>query len=85
MSDWLKLLISILLALILFFLLCGMVVKCQMDEKERKYNGGVCKCGGNYVYQQAVAHWDDTDYIYICDKCGDMVELDTYRAGRKEE
>lgn len=27
----------------------------------------------------------DTDYIYICDKCGSMIELDTYRAERKEE
>lgn len=81
----LKCLISGLLCVILVILLVVGIAKCQRDEDEAKYNGGVCKCGGNYVYQQAIAHYYDTDYIYICDKCGSMIELETYRAERKEE
>ena len=43
------------------------------------YNNGICtKCGGHYVYQQAVGHRYTTDYIYICDKCGDMITINYY-------
>lgn len=55
-------------------------------EDERKYNGGICtECGGRYIYEQAVAHRMDTDYIYICDKCGNMIELDSYRPQERKE
>lgn len=44
-----------------------------------KYNGGICKlCGGNYVFQNAVGHRYETNYVYICDKCGNMIEVNTY-------
>ena len=49
-------------------------------HKEVKiWNDGVCsECGGTYVYQQAVGHHCDTGYIYICDNCGKLIEVDTY-------
>ena len=44
-----------------------------------EYNNGICKwCGGNFVYQQAVGHRHGTSYIYICDKCGHMIEINYY-------
>ena len=85
LKAMLELVILFLLTLILLFSIAFIGVKYSQKEDERKYNGGVCECGGNYVYQQAVAHAYDTDYIYICDKCGRMIELETYRAERKEE
>lgn len=70
----------ILLILILVFFLACISVKCDRKEDKLKYNDGICtECGGHYIYEQAVSHMYDTDYIYICDKCGDMIELDSYR------
>lgn len=44
-----------------------------------KYNNGICKlCGGNYVFQNAVGHRWSTDYVYVCDKCGNLIEVSTY-------
>lgn len=44
-----------------------------------KYNNGICPhCGGHYVYQQAVGHYSSTDYIYICDQCGDLIKSSIY-------
>lgn len=45
----------------------------------REFNNGVCaKCGGNYIYQQAVGHFTGTYYIYECDKCGNHIEIPKY-------
>ena len=42
-----------------------------------KYNDGVCKaCGGHYVYEQAVGHMYGTSYLYRCDGCDAMLEMD---------
>lgn len=44
-----------------------------------KYNGGICRsCGGTYIFQQAVGHKYTTDYIYKCDKCGNLIEVNNY-------
>ncbi len=41
-----------------------------------EYNGGICpRCGGTFVYQQAVGHRYSTNYIYKCDKCGKTIEI----------
>lgn len=43
-----------------------------------RYNNGICsRCGGKYVYQQAVGHEYFTRYIYRCEKCGKVIEVDT--------
>lgn len=40
------------------------------------FNDGKCSsCGGRYVYQQAVGHGTSTYYIYKCEQCGKMVEV----------
>jgi len=44
-----------------------------------KYNNGICsECGGNYEYKQAVGTNSDTGYIYICDNCKNLIQLDNY-------
>ena len=44
-----------------------------------KYNNGVCQnCGGRYVFRQAVGHYYMTEYMYVCDKCGNMIQIDNF-------
>lgn len=90
MRDSLKALlgvvIEILVTLIIVFSIAYIGVKLEEREDEKKYNGGICpKCGGHYIYEQAVAHKFDTDYFYICDKCGDMIEIESYRPQERKE
>jgi len=90
MRDFLKALLNcmivFLIILVIVFSLAYIGVKLNEREDEKKYNGGICpKCGGHYIYEQAVAHQYDTDYIYICDICGDMIELDSYRPNERKE
>lgn len=90
MKDFLEAVFVILVTMILGFFIVGSIAyagaKYNEKEDERKYNGGICtECGGRYVYEQAVAHRMDTDYIYICDKCGNMIELDSYRLQERKE
>ena len=43
------------------------------------YNNGICRnCGGHYVFQNAVGHRSFTNYAYKCDKCGNLIEINTY-------
>lgn len=41
-----------------------------------EYNDGVCPCGGQYEYSQAVGHRIGTTYIYVCNECGTPIEID---------
>lgn len=44
----------------------------------KRYNNGICRdCGGEYKYDQAVGHYRSTTYIYKCNKCGNIIELDS--------
>lgn len=44
-----------------------------------QYNGGICRqCGGRYVFRNAVGRRWTTEYVYVCDKCGSMIEINTY-------
>ncbi len=64
--------------LIMICILVGVLILVMMFESchdASKWNDGHCPCGGNWVYQQAVGHRYDTDYIYRCDKCGDIQEF----------
>lgn len=43
------------------------------------YNNGVCTyCGSTYEFQQAVGHQYFTDYIYVCNKCGRLIQIPDY-------
>ena len=42
-----------------------------------QHHDGICtKCGGQYEFVQAVGHKFDTSYIYKCNKCGKIIEID---------
>lgn len=43
------------------------------------YNNGICKlCGGHYEYIEAVGRRYETHYLYRCNKCGDLIEINTF-------
>ena len=68
-TSWGELGILVIILIVVLFVSRA----CSAD----RYNNGICKlCGGHYVYQQAVGHRYDTNYIYRCDKCGHTIEVD---------
>lgn len=63
--------IAIILVIIVFLV--------QSCVSSNAYNNGICPhCGGNYVFKETVGHRYTTHYIYVCDKCGDLIESTTY-------
>ena len=69
-----------ILGLILFVI--GLIFICDYCEDkhdENVWNNGMCQCGGTFEYQQAVGHYYSTNYVYKCNKCGDIIELYTFR------
>lgn len=54
------------------------VSMCSYNVDESLWNEGRCTCGGYWRYEQAVGHRFTTDYIYRCDKCGDIIEIGYY-------
>lgn len=49
------------------------------NEGIAEYNGSICKvCGGHYAYEQTIGHAYTTEYIYICNDCGNMIHVGTY-------
>jgi hypothetical protein len=79
-DDFIAEIIAIIIA---FSLLIGLVFVCgSCAEKEdiAVWNDGYHEdCGGRWEYEQAVGHANDTDYMYICDKCGVRYEFDDLR------
>lgn len=63
----------ILVALIL--LIMFLWVQCEAAISNVEFNDGICSCGGQYQYGNAVGHRYGTDYVYICDKCGKTIEI----------
>ena len=62
--------------LIVILLLLTVVRSCSSSTA---YNNGICPvCGGNFVFKETVGHRYSTNYIYICDKCGFLIESGTY-------
>lgn len=56
----------------------GLVFLVDVGEKshdDKLWNNGHCECGGAWEYEQAVGHRSSTSYIYICDKCGERIEM----------
>ena len=63
----------IIIGIVTFFI--GITVFCIIFYKPQ-HNDGICKCGGQYEFVQAVGHKFDTSYIYKCNKCGKIIEID---------
>lgn len=71
-----------LIIFIILIIFVGMVTFSNLyhDNKEiTTWNNGICaECGGSYIYQQAIGHYYRTHYIYICNNCKNLIEIDTY-------
>lgn len=63
----------IMIGFAIFFV--GVIVICIIFYKPQ-HNHGICKCGGQYEFVQAVGHKFSTSYIYKCNKCGKIIEVD---------
>lgn len=62
--------------LIVLIIIVFLVQSCVSSNA---YNNGICpRCGGNYVFKETVGHRYSTNYIYVCDKCGNLIESTTY-------
>lgn len=72
-----------LLANLILFMICVAILVlikgCITVNDDKVWNNGRCSCGGEWVYEQAIGHKYDTDYIYKCDKCGTRYEFDEMR------
>lgn len=67
-TPWEFIALLILLIIIVFFI--------ESCASNNIYNNGICKiCGGNYKFYQAVGHHYTTNYLYECDKCGNIIEV----------
>ena len=63
--------------LILGIIIVILLACCENKHYQDQYNNGICPvCGGKYEYQQAVGHRYTTHYIYKCNGCGDLIEVD---------
>lgn len=59
-------------------MIAGLVFLADAGENahdDKLWNNGHCECGGTWKYEQAVGHRSSTSYIYICDKCGERIEM----------
>lgn len=68
-APWQFIVLLLLLMLIVWF-----ISSCNSSNA---YNNGICKlCGGDYEFYQAVGHRYSTSYLYKCNKCGNIIEVD---------
>lgn len=70
-----------IMALIAGILFASIMYACNRRTTKQNdvYNGGIhAECGGHWEYSQAVGHYNSTNYLYICDNCKEMVEIDKY-------
>ena len=63
-------LILLAICILIYFIICNI--------NTLTWNNGYCKCGGKWEYQEAVGHRYTTNYLYKCDKCGRIVEFESY-------
>ena len=74
--DILPLLITIILVI---SLIVGLTVYSNYSD-EVKFNNGICpKCGGYFMFYQAVGHMYGTSYVYMCTHCENCIEIDEFR------
>lgn len=68
------------LALAVIVVPVGIIILILANKDINNWNDGYHSCGGKWEYVQAVGHQYDSDYIYKCDRCGDIEEFDIYRS-----
>lgn len=87
MGDIFEIIAEIIAVVVVIgFLIVGAFVlnSCSKEADIEVWNGGYHEdCGGRWMYEQAIGHRYDTDYMYVCDKCGMRHEFDNYFNGGK--
>lgn len=71
-------LIALIVVILIIIAICIGSPKISQHNSDILWNDGYCQCGGHYEYQQAVGHFAVTNYIYMCDNCKSIIEVDTY-------
>lgn len=70
--------VVVIIAAVIFLVMCSSNTNAKADYVS-EYNDGICQdCGGTLIYQQAIGHKDSTAYIFQCDKCNNIIEIDSY-------
>ena len=70
---------TIIVVVVLAVLTCFLVYTVIEKHDSKVWNNGYCTCGGKWEYEQAVGHRGSTSYIYVCDKCGNRIEISEIR------
>lgn len=57
------------------------VIKIGKEDRELidRYNHGYCSCGGRWELSSAKTKGlfnNSTDYLFVCDKCGELLLID---------
>ena len=88
-GDFIKfvLVMALCVAFIVFF-----VIKTGENDREliNKYNHGYCSCGGRWELSSVKTKGlfnNSTDYLFVCDKCGELLLIDEMlinKLGEKE-
>ena len=80
MSDFLNVIIGIIVTVLLFVGLYIFVDQLNTSCDNELWNNGRCDvCEGKWEYEQAVGHRSSTSYIYVCRKCGKRIEISEVR------
>ena len=67
--------IAVVIVIDIFAGLIFLVDVGENSHDDKLWNNGHCECGGTWKYEQAVGHKSSTSYIYVCDKCGERIEM----------
>lgn len=78
-----KYIIHFIISIILLIVVAAAVIIGAAEylrwEEEKDWNNGYCECGGHWVYEQAIGHYNSTSYLYRCDECGKTINIWKYR------
>lgn len=78
-SELIAEIIAIIVVIGLLIVGAFLLNSCSEAKDFEVWNDGYHEyCGGRWEYEQAIGHRYDTDYIYVCDKCGMRHEFGTY-------
>lgn len=68
--------------LIVIMLVLAIVIGLDIYTKNSdvvNFNNGICpKCGGYFMFYQAVGHMYGTSYIYMCTHCENCIEISEF-------
>ena len=71
--------IAIIGIALIILIISALIVDHEYQIQENEWNNGRCpKCGQEWRFEQAISHYNDTTYLYVCDNCLNTVELEKY-------